>query len=174
MKADWKPLAPPVKTLWVVTALLWGGFFSIAVLVFELLILARNPLWPKGLATALGFLFFFVIPLVLSLFRYRYWSWKLGEDDLAVRQGVIYRSERFIARARIQHVDIASGVISRMLNIVTVSVFVGGKLAAAAVIPGVRPEEAEELRQVLLLPESAPSGSGPLPPPLPPEGESGP
>jgi len=175
MSEGWKPLAPPVKTLWVVSSLLWGGVLSIGVLVFELLVLRRVQGWPVGLATFLGVLFLLAIPLALSFFRYRFWSWRLGEDDLAIRQGVIYRSERFIARARIQHVDVASGVISRMLNIVSVSVFVGGKLAAAAVIPGVRPGEAEELRRVLLEKDLAPAAAfPPPPPPLPPAGEIGP
>lgn len=168
---EWRPLAPQVKKLWLISAGIGAAFWTIAPLLAELLGFRRIPGWPTGLLTVVMALLFGVLPLVMASLKHKHWRWRLGEDDLAVKSGVIWRMERIIARARIQHVDITSGVFSRMLGVVDVSVYVGGKLTAAISIPGILPDEAEELRRVLLAAmEEEPPAAPPPPPPLPQTG----
>ncbi len=149
----WQSLEPKVKSLWLAQAAIGSVFYGIVFIGGDIVVrLATDGRWP--LPPFVAGLLLFVLATGLSLFfasrKYDYWKYLLGEDDLAVGYGILWRTRRFISRARIQHVDISAGVIARKLDICEVSVFVGGQMSAAATIPGLHPSEAERLRTVLL------------------------
>lgn len=172
----WQSLEPKVRSLWLAQAGIGSVFYAILFLGGDVVVrMAMDERWPLPpfMAGALLLILFASLSLFLASRKYDYWKYRLGDDDLAVGYGILWRTRRFISRARIQHVDISAGVIARSLGICEVSVFVGGQMSAAATIPGLRPEEAERLRGVLL--DKPPVGAfseaeqpeeAPAPPPL--------
>lgn len=174
----WQSLEPKVKTLWLAQAgigsLFYGVFFVVGDVIVRLATDERWPL-PPFVAGLLLFALSTALTFYIAAKKFEYWKYRLGEEDLAVGYGILWRTRRFISRARIQHVDITAGLIARKLDLCEMSVFVGGQMAAAATIPGLNPREAERLRSVLL--DKPPVGAfseaeaaaAPAAPPLPDE-----
>lgn len=149
--SQWKPLDPKVKALWQVSGLLSGLLVGMIVLIFEFFVLRNIPYpVPIGITSAGAALLVALPAVVLAGLQYKNARYFVGDDDLAYSRGILFKSQRFINRARIQHVDITQGPIARWLGLVEVSVFVGGQLAAAISIHGLTREEGEHLQSVLL------------------------
>lgn len=109
--------------------------------------------WPRWAPPVLGAAVFVTV-LGLGLLHARRlfasWRWALREDDVVARYGVVFRVARSIPRVRVQHVDVVSGPVDRALGLVEVSLHVAGSAGPVLVIPGLHPEEADELRAALL------------------------
>ncbi len=154
--ASWTRLDPKVRTLWRIEALITGlvflglfvgaGFIVNAILADEDLTFAVHP---ALLGLGFGALIVLWAQYVAGR-KYEFSRYEVGEDDLAVAHGIWWRTRIFVPRARIQHVDLTAGPIARALGLAVVSVFVSGHAGAVATIPGLRAEEAERLRKVLL------------------------
>jgi len=159
----WNFLDPAVRTLWRIEALIAGlvfavmfvgaGFIVEEVLDEERLVFVVHPVL-IGAALAVAVLAW---SLYVASRKYAFWRYEVGDDDLSVAHGIWWRTRTYVPRARIQHVDLTAGPIARALGLAVVSVFVSGHAGAVATIPGLRADEAERLRKVLLkLSETAP------------------
>lgn len=163
---SWDLLEPKVKTLWRIQSAIAGAIISIISIPVELALFfnraeTRFPL-PPGTITVALLLLTVALPIYFAGRRYDMYRYRLGEGDLAVAHGIFWRTQRFINRARIQHVDISSGLIARALGLCEMSVFVGGQVGAAVQIPGLNNQRAEQIREVLL------AGNAPAVDPPPP------
>lgn len=177
--SDWNQLDPKVKTLWRASGLISAFVIASMFLGAEFLVFRRLDFFPPtGVASLIVLVVIGLPAVLLADASYKNSRYRLGGDDLAYSKGIIYKSQRFINRARIQHVDITQGILARMLGLVEVSVFVGGQMAAAITIHGLTREEGERLRAALLegsmvryreAVEPPPVAPGPAEaPPLPP------
>lgn len=173
--SEWRALEPQIKRLWQAQAAITGGIFFLTALAIELTLYftqQKTVLFPGIIA--IGILLLLGLPgFLLAGRRYETWRYRETDEDLAVAHGIWWKTRRYVARARIQHVDVAAGPIARALGIVSLSIHVGGQVSAAVDIPGLDPAKAEEMRKALLdlppeLPEEAPPEDL-IPPPLPPD-----
>lgn len=171
---SWDLLEPKVKTLWRIQAAIGGVILSLISVPVEIALFFNRgtngyPL-PPGLITVPLLLLTVALPIFLAGRKYDMYRYRLGDSDLAVAHGIYWRTQRFVNRARIQHVDISSGLIARALGLCEMSVFVGGQVGAAVQIPGLNDARAEEIRAVLLAGNSDEPASAPpvAPPPVPP------
>lgn len=148
----WRSLDPKVRTVWRVSAAMTGLIAGGGALFFEWLITRKMQQYPLPFGLwGLGGLILFGLPgIIFASLSWKNAMYRLGEDDLAYRKGIFWKSERYVNRARIQHVDITAGPISRMLGLVEASVHVGTGVSAAISISGLTPEIAEELKKTLL------------------------
>jgi uncharacterized protein len=76
------------------------------------------------------------------------WLFKVDRESLEMCHGWIWKNRRVVARDRIQHIDINSGPFDRRFGLVQVVVHTAG--TSVGMIPGLRPERAQELRDELL------------------------
>lgn len=164
---NWSHLEPKVKGLWVVQGLISGGVMGGLGLVMDLTVIPRVDAWPlpQGALALVAFVLFAGSAVAFAGAKYHSSRYLLGTEDLAYASGIFWKSCRYIARARIQHVDVTSGPIARALGLVHLSVYVGGQVGAAINIPGLSPHEAERLRHTLMASRQAPA---PEPPPIAP------
>ena len=153
--AAWSHLDRAVNKLWRIEASISGALY-LGLLVGVGFILnealdgeVAMKVHPALLTAGLGVLLVVWLFVVAGM-RYEYWRFLLGTDDLAVAHGIWWRTRIYVPRARIQHVDVTAGPISRALGLSVVSVFVGGHSGAVATIPGLLAEDAETLRRRLL------------------------
>ncbi|HLO99021.1 MAG TPA: PH domain-containing protein, partial [Fimbriimonas sp.] len=102
------------------------------------------------LGFVLGVLLFVVLPILLATRQYERWRYKLTPESLVIRKGLLYQSERYIARDRVQHIDINSGPFDRKFGLVQVVVYAAGATGSVGLIPGLPPEEADWLRSQLI------------------------
>lgn len=146
VEAMLQPLDPRTVWLWRLSLAVRSLGFAVAVFVLSRL---RDG-WFAALPLAVGIL---VLGLVLAAFwppvRYRCWGFRLRDDDLFVRRGVLWRTTSVIPHVRIQHVDMRQGPIERWLGLASVVVFTAGIRGAELSIPGLAVPEAEALRERL-------------------------
>jgi membrane protein YdbS with pleckstrin-like domain len=146
-------LHPGVQIGWLVgrvaNALVLGTMTAVA----EVSLAPRLP-WPAPLLAALVFTLVLALGLLHARQLFLGWRWALRTDDVVGRFGVVFHVTRSIPRVRVQHVDVVSGPVA--LGLVEVSLHVAGSAGPVLTIPGLRPDEAEDLRVALLASAKAP------------------
>jgi putative membrane protein len=90
---------------------------------------------------------FFVPVLALDVFRYLTLRWRYDADELVVREGWIFRSERHVPYARIQNVDLKQNVLHRALSVAEVRIETAGGSEAEVSLSVVGMAAYEELRE---------------------------
>jgi membrane protein YdbS with pleckstrin-like domain len=112
-------------------ALFWSGWAGLAV---------GGGLWVLLFATSLWY----------PSFAFDRWGWALGEDELLIQRGVLFRSLTAIPTHRIQHVDTRQGPIEQWLGLARVQIYTASALGADGVIPGIEVAAANALRERLV------------------------
>ncbi len=139
---DAKP-HPRVVSVWRISGLIWAVLFAGACVVATL-IAEVSALWALGPA---------LLAVSLALYmpgaQWRGWSYRVGEIDLRIMHGVLWRTESVVPHARIQHVDTRQGPVERMFGLASVVVYTAGSVGARIGIPGLISADAEALRDRL-------------------------
>jgi membrane protein YdbS with pleckstrin-like domain len=138
-----RSLDPRVRYVWVVqalvTATVLGGIVGGIGFALE------RVFWP-GVA---AFLLVAVVSVAFAVARYRIWRYQVRTDSLFLDRGVLTRTRTVVPYVRIQHVDSNRGPVERGAGLATVVVYTAGSRGADVTIPGLTPEDAEELQDRL-------------------------
>lgn len=114
------------------------GFLLPAIAVF---FFSRGETWQVWAAVL------FVPIVALDVFRYLTLRWRYDADELVVREGWIFRSERHVPYARIQNVDLKQNVLHRALSVAEVKIETAGGADAEVSLSVVGLAAYEELRE---------------------------
>lgn len=151
---QWQSLDPRARVAWMVgSAITWLVLGSIGIAIemsvgHGLVQFGGRTIPAWGLlATAV----LLVLSLVWAQLAWARFRFMLSDRELTVESGVLFRSRRCIPRSRVQHVDIQSGPIDRLLGLVEVHLYVAGGMGPVAQIPGILPVEAEQLKSSLVV-----------------------
>ena len=149
------PAVPPADTGWLrvspkyLVVEIVGSVIGMIVFVGALLIAYyfwQSP-WVLWAAIALG-----VISLIGIAFeprRVRSIAYRLREDDLLFRRGIMYQRQVAVPYGRMQLVDITRGPVARALGLADLK-FVTAAASTAVTVPGLPMEEADRLRDELV------------------------
>ena len=143
--ADMKPLEPRQIgvlriRLAIVLVFLLGAAFSIDAG------LRRQSEALAGLVPGFVFLAGLAGLILLPGRRYRAWGYKEGEDELHLRHGLLVRVQTAVPFARVQHIDVAQGLIERRFGLARLILHTAGTRGASIPLPGLVHEEAELMR----------------------------
>ncbi len=131
-----RTLSPGARWVWGVRqALVW----------VVLLVLARvfgDRLWAGLWLVPLAGLL--VLPVAVSLIRWRRWRWDIGDDGIDIRHGTLTERRTLIPWIRVQHVDTRRGIAEQLFGLATVVVHTA---AGGHEIPFLDAREAEVLRE---------------------------
>lgn len=81
---------------------------------------------------------------------YRHASYRLDNEGLEIRRGVIFRHIINVPRTRVQHTDVSQGPVERSHGLSTLVVHTAGTEHARVSLPGLSRENALSLRDQLL------------------------
>ena len=88
-----------------------------------------------------------IIPATIgAVVQYIVFRYNLGEDELVIRDGVFTRTERHIAYARIQNIDIVQNPLHRMLAVALVRIETASGDRPEAVIRVLSLDKIDEMR----------------------------
>lgn len=142
--ADWHRVSLKYVVVEVVGSLIgmaiFVGAFTVAYLVW-------GQSWWLWAAIAVG-----LISLVSIAFeprRVRSIAYRLREDDLLFRRGIMFQRQVAVPYGRMQLVDITRGPVARVLGLADLK-FVTAAAATAVTVPGLPMEEADRLRDRLV------------------------
>jgi membrane protein YdbS with pleckstrin-like domain len=126
----------------------WAAALVVVLLMGE----AVRPLVLWGVA-ALGVL---LAPLLVWLaiawpaLAYRHWSYRLDEQGIEIRSGVVFRRVTTVPRSRVQHTDVSQGPIERRYGLGTLVIYTAGTEYARVDLPGLAHATATAVRDALL------------------------
>jgi membrane protein YdbS with pleckstrin-like domain len=89
------------------------------------------------------------ITLILTPRQIRSFGYRLRENDLVLRRGILFQRVVAVPYGRMQLVDITHGPLDRAFGIAQLKL-VTAAAASAVVIPGLTQDAAEKLRDVLI------------------------
>ncbi len=87
-----------------------------------------------------------LVIIVVAVLRYWFFRFRVTEDRILIRQGILKKTALDLPMDRIQAVNIERSLTDRLLGLVTVSVDTAGSGAVEAVIPSVRAALADRIR----------------------------
>ena len=129
------------RSSWLFRSLSLSG----VVLTFPLLLLLRDAgtHWPVALGVALVLSLPVVAYALLAYLRYRY---RLGTEEMVVREGVLVRNERRIPYGRVQNVDFARNPLHRLFGVTALRLETASGGTPEAVMRVLALDAAEEVR----------------------------
>jgi len=80
------------------------------------------------------FMLLFIPAGISALFRYWSYRYRLGQDELLIREGVVFRNERHIPYARIQNIDLVQNPLHRLLRVAEIRLETAGGQKPEAVL----------------------------------------
>ena len=72
------------------------------------------------------------------------------EHDVIYRSGILATNTMIIPYNRVQHVALHEGFISRYFDLAKVEIFTAGGDSSDVSIPGIKKEQAEDIKQLLM------------------------
>lgn len=92
-----------------------------------------------------------ILPLALwyPAAKYRRLSYRLDGAGITIREGVFWRVESSVARARIQHTDVYQGPLQRRYGVATLKLYTAGSSYTKIELPGLSHAVAVGLRDEL-------------------------
>lgn len=139
-------LAPGVLNLWF-----WQSLFALIPIAGASVVLALvfDARWPLALAAVAAVAWLALARRYARAYFARF-RCLLLRDGLLIRRGVVFRSEVFVPRPRIQHTDVSEGPIARHYGIATLKVFTAGTQLGQLAVEGLPRADAVLLRDRLL------------------------
>lgn len=143
-------LDPRIRTVWRVSGLLSASVVGAVLLVGTVVFVVTGVVPGAVLAAPVAVL---VAALAFAWWwpgvRYRYWTYRMGEEAVELESGVVFRTRSVIPYFRVQHVDTSQGPIERRLDLANLKVHTASA-ATDAVLPGLAARDAEEIRRIVL------------------------
>jgi len=140
------PLHPPQKTLLRIRMAIRSLF--LLGLAGEIVLLVQLGTSP-GLVLIPVALLALVQVLVLPGRIYRRWGYDMGDEQLRVLRGFLWRTDTIVPFNRIQHIDVAQGPLQRLFDLSTLIVHTAGTHNSIVTLPGLATNDAEDMRETI-------------------------
>lgn len=88
-----------------------------------------------------------ILVIVASVLRYWFFRFRIAEDSVLIREGVVKKKQRDIKFDRIQGINVEQNIVYRYLDLVTVSFDTAGSSGDEGNLPAVSSAFAEALRE---------------------------
>lgn len=159
--ARFEPLAPAARRAMRLSAVLGALALAVAIAVPSSLALVFRGQMQAGtwLALLAGLaLVLATASWLLAGARWRRTHWRLDQDGLTIRRGLVWRSETLVPRSRVQHVDLGHGPLDRHFGLAGLKIHTAGTRLAAVTLDGLERARAEALRDALVVQDEAEEG----------------
>lgn len=132
----------PIAAITRVLELIRQNFFTIIILLFI------------GSSNTEGYFLYFLagglgVALIGGVFGWWVFKYRVYEDELQIRKGIVVKNKLYMSKDRIQVIDITEGLLQRMFGLVKVEVKTAGGGTETATISAISREDAEDLRNEL-------------------------
>lgn len=150
---EWERLDPLAVSLWRMGHLIGSAVLLGLALIPAVGIAVAAPgslTWVAG-----GWLALALLRLFLLWWHprrsYQEWAYRLDDRVLETRSGIWFKVEQLLPLSRLQHADLQRGPLERYFGLASLVLHTAGSQLPAIVIPGLRAEVAEQLRDRLVL-----------------------
>lgn len=128
---------------------LWLGRLGILVIFLVYTYLTKGfPEWIRWGVVGL-WSFLLVLTTIIRFYGFRIKGYAVRQHDIMYRRGLLFRTLTVVPFTRIQHSEVQQGVIERQFGLARLAVFTAGGSQSDLLIPGLKLEQAEQIRQFL-------------------------
>ncbi len=142
------PVDPAFTHVLRVTALLNMVPLAIGLSVADRLLMPAID-GPYGLVTTLAWLVAAAVALVFPSRRAQRWGFKIGEGQLRVARGWLFRTDTIVPFVRVQHIDVGQGPIERWFGLSHLIVHTSGTHNSTVTLPGLPADLAAAMRETI-------------------------
>lgn len=82
--------------------------------------------------------------------EYRYLAYRVDDDGIEIRAGVVWRAVKNVPRTRVQHTDVAQGPLERKYGLGRLIIYTAGTHHSRVELPGLEHQAALAIRDQLL------------------------
>lgn len=141
-------LNPRIKNVWRISDAIWITLiYACCVIAFPIIALADpDASWAWTVTAVITAIWAVALVLWLAALppiRFARWRYEVGENELDIARGIIWRKRFIIPFVRVQSTDTKQGPILRAFGLASVT---ASTAAGEHVIPGLTFAEADELR----------------------------
>ena len=142
------PLSASVTKVWTIKASIAVAVLTLGSMIFDVVILidGRDDILPFGLLTGSVLLIGCALAYFVPRLQYRFWRYRLRDEELFVQRGIFNRVHTIVPLRRIQHLDVSQDVIEREFDLGKLIVHTAGTRSSDVVLPGLDITEANRLR----------------------------
>lgn len=132
----------PVAAISRALGLIRGNFVTILVFLF---VGARSDNFPFlwWIGGGVGFL------LIVGLANWWRFLYKVEDDTLHIKSGILVRKDLYLTRDRIQVIDVTSGILQRIFGLVRLDIQTAGSSSRQAAIDAITTDDAREINRLL-------------------------
>ncbi len=149
-----RPLDPRALRVDRIGSLIFTGVVTLAlaiVLILDLVLgwwpwVARVPVWLGVALVVLGLLW---LSIVWTRISHNATSYRVNDDGLEIRRGVMWRKVISVPRSRVQHTDVAQGPLLRRYGLGTLTVHTAATRTPSVLLQGLSYETAMKVREDL-------------------------
>jgi membrane protein YdbS with pleckstrin-like domain len=127
-------------------------FWAPAALVIGSMLAVFIHVWLGVFVGGVMALFALIATVWLPALSFSRWRYAVRGDDLLITRGVILRHLTSIPTHRVQHVDVQQGPLEQWLGLARVRIHTASGIGADGIIPGLKLDQAEILRDRLVRP----------------------
>jgi len=141
------PLDPAIKKVWTIKLAAGWAVVLLGMLVWDVIrLFDQSRSLPFGVLSGAALVLGLTVVFFLPPLRYRFWRFNLSTEELYVERGVWNRVRTVVPLRRIQHLDVSQDVVERNFDLGKLIVHTAGARSSDVVLPGLRYEDAERLR----------------------------
>lgn len=142
-----QPLDPAIKKVWTIKLAAGWTVVVVGMLVWDVIrLFDQSRSLPFGVLSGGALLLGLTVVLFLPRLRYRFWRFNLSTEELYLERGVWNRVRTVVPLRRIQHLDVSQDMVERNFDLGKLIVHTAGARSSDVVLPGLRYEDAERLR----------------------------
>jgi uncharacterized protein len=142
------PLHPPQKSLIRIGMIIRALILLALALAADIVLQIQLGVQP-GMVLIPAALLAVLLVLVLPGRKYRRWGYDMGDEQLRVLRGFLWRTDTIVPFNRIQHIDVAQGPLQRMFGLSTLIVHTAGTHNSIVTLPGLATINAENMRETI-------------------------
>tara|TARA_R110002033_G_scaffold8515_6_gene29106 strand:+ start:1946 stop:2491 length:546 start_codon:yes stop_codon:yes gene_type:complete len=141
-------LHPPQKSLIRITMIIRALILLVVAVAAEIMLRIQLGVQP-GMVLIPAAFFAILLVFVLPNRIYRRWGYDMGDEQLRVLRGFLWRTDTIVPFNRIQHIDVAQGPLQRLFGLSTLIVHTAGTHNSIVTLPGLATANAEEMRDTI-------------------------
>ena len=121
---------------------------AIGATVFDLLVMPQIG-GPTGLVSVAAWLFAAIAIVTFPARRVSRWGYKIGEGQLRVARGWLFRTDTIVPFVRVQHIDVGQGPVERWFGLSHLVVHTSGTHNSTVTLPGLHADLAAAMRETI-------------------------
>jgi membrane protein YdbS with pleckstrin-like domain len=104
---------------------------------------------PYGLITVAAGLLAIVAIVAVPARRVTRWGYSMGESQLRVARGWLFRTDTIVPFVRVQHIDVGQGPVERWFGLSHLIVHTSGTHNSTVTLPGLSADRAAAMRETI-------------------------